>query len=151
MGQYTVTESLDIGAPAGTVYKIFADYLDTENGHPAILPPEFTALEVKEGGIGAGTKLWVSMETMGAKTEFNLDVSELEPGRVLFEEDVTAGVATTFTVDPQGGDASTATISITGQTPAGFVGWLQALITPPVTRRILKQELKNLDQLACRL
>jgi hypothetical protein len=80
---------------------------------------------------------------------YQLKVTEPESRRILREEDSTAGVVTTFTVDPlNGGDLSKVTIKTTAQTSPGLRGWLEQLMTPAITRRIYREELALLADLA---
>ena len=89
--------SRSIQAAPQKVYAIIADY---HNGHPRILPkPYFVALEVEEGGYGAGTVIRFQMKVMGRLQTFRAEISEPEPGRVLVERDLDTGTTTTFIVD----------------------------------------------------
>lgn len=132
-----------IAARPDKVYGILRDY---HTGHPSILPkPYFTYLTVEKGGVGAGTELRVGMAVFGVKKDYNLVVTEPQPGRVLKEEDSEQGVVTHFTVEPVGnGEQSRVTIATDSRSAAGFAGVMERLINPPVSRRIYKQELKNL-------
>jgi uncharacterized protein YndB with AHSA1/START domain len=143
MGTYQVEASTIIAAPPERVYRIIADY---RRGHPAILPPRyFTEMEVIEGGYGAGTVITVRMNVFGTEVTYQMTVSEPEPGRILQEEDASAGVATTFTVDPvDDGGRSRVTISTTAVTAPGLRGWLEKLLNPVITRRIYREELERL-------
>jgi hypothetical protein len=47
-----VVASAHIAAAPAQVYAIIANYRE---GHPRILPKEFSGLTVEQGGIGAGT------------------------------------------------------------------------------------------------
>lgn len=129
--------SAEIAAPAASVYSFLADYRE---GHPAILPhPPFVSLDVEEGGVGAGTVIWVRMRVLGRVDGFRAVVSEPEPGRVLVETNDT-GYVTSFTVDPLGPDRSRVTIA-TEQTREGWraraEAWLVARRMLPVYRREL--------------
>jgi hypothetical protein len=143
MGQIAVEVSDVVPAPPEKVYAILSDY---RVGHPAILPrPYFRELAVEQGGQGAGTVLRVRMEVMGITQNYRLQVAEPEPGRILVEEDPEKGVKTTFIVAPlNGGQRSLVTIATTSRTSPGFRGLLERLINPPVTRRIYRQELRQL-------
>lgn len=126
--------------------KIYGVLMDYHTGHPSILPkPYFTYLTVEKGGIGAGTELRVGMAVFGVKKDYYLVVTEPQPGRVLKEEDSEQGVVTHFTVEPVGnGEQSRVTITTESRSAAGFAGFMERLINPPVSRHIYKQELKNL-------
>ena len=143
MSKIVVEASDVIPAPADKIYAVLADY---HEGHPAILPqPYFHELVVEEGGRGAGTVIRVRMEVLGAEQRYRLHVSEPEPGRVLIERDPDLDVATTFTVAPlNGGSRSLVTIATESRPSPGLRGLLERIVNPPVTRRIYKEELKNL-------
>ena len=132
-----------IDARPEAIYAVLSDY---RVGHPAILPkPYFTDLIVEQGGQGAGTLIEVRMNVMGARQVYHETVSEPEPGRVLVEADRAAGVTTTFTIEPlNGGARSRVTIATDVRASPGFKGMLEKLFNPPVTRRIFRQELRQL-------
>ncbi len=140
MNQYELSVSRRIDARPATVYGVFADY---HRGHAAVLPkPYFTSMIVEKGGIGAGTEITVNMNVMGAKVTYHMVVTEPEPGRVLQEEDKTAGVLTTFTIDPvNNGQASEVTLHTRARIAPGLRGFIEKLITPPITRKIYNEEL----------
>lgn len=139
MSTYQVTESIEIGAPAATVYALLADY---KVGHPSILPRRyFSAVEVTKGGQGAGTEFTVELTAFGSKVTYHMQVSEPDPGHILREEDAAAGVVTTFTVDPLDDARSRLTIATTVRASPGIKGWLEKLTTPGVMRRIYREEL----------
>ena len=145
MGQIHVESTKVIGARPEKVYAILADY---RVNHPAILPkPYFTELKVEQGGQGAGTIVRVRMKVMGTEFTYRQIISEPEPGRVLKETDDTAGMTTTFTVDPlNGGQHSHVTIATDAAVKSGLPGWLERLFNPFVMRRIYQKELQQLAQ-----
>ena len=147
MNTYQVTESTIIDAPADLIYAIISDY---HEGHRAILPKRyFTNMEVIEGGQGAGTVITVNMNVFGTKAEYNMTVSEPELGRILQEEDAAAGTLTTFTVDPMPNTTqSQVTITTTAKTSPGLKGWLEKMMNPGITRRIYREELAQLNEVA---
>jgi hypothetical protein len=149
MSQIHVEVSEVIEARPEKVYAILSDY---RVNHPAILPkPYFTELAVEQGGQGAGTIVRVRMKVMGTELAYRQIVSEPEPGRVLKEADDTAGVTTTFTVDPLNGDQhSRVTIATDAATKPGLMGWMERLFNPSVMRRIYKKELQQLAEYARR-
>jgi hypothetical protein len=133
-----------IDAAPDKVYGILSDY---RTGHPTILPkPEFEDLTVEQGGQGDGTVIRVTMAAFGQKVHYRMHVTEPQPGRVLKEEDPTAGVATTFTVTPQnGGTRSLVQIATQWQPKPGLKGWLEGLINPRVAKPLYKRELDLLN------
>lgn len=146
MGRYQLEEAAIIDAPSEKVFRIIADY---HEGHQAILPKRyFTEMQVSEGGYGAGTRVKVKMEVFGTKMSYHFLVSEPEPGCVLREEDPAAGVVTTFTIDSLDHNRSKVTISTSGKTSSGLKGWLEKLTTPVITKRIYREELALLAEVA---
>lgn len=147
MGTYQVEASAVVDAPPTHVYGIIADY---HQGHQSILPRHyFDEMVVKEGGYGAGTAVYVKMSVFGSVAEYNMVVSEPEPGRVLREEDANAGVVTTFTVEPiNQATQSRVTIATTGRVRNGIAGLVERWITTAVSRRIYREELAQLNQVA---
>jgi hypothetical protein len=140
--------SSGIEAPAACVYSILADY---NRHHPRVLPREyFKSLEVEEGGVGAGTRIHVTMRVLGTTIEFQHIVSEPEPGRVLVESDADGGTATSFTVDPlDSGAASMLTISTEFTTQRrGILGQIERYLTIRTLRRIYKKELSLIAKYA---
>lgn len=147
MSGYHVEESAVIDAPPELLYNILADY---QEGHPSILPQQyFKRLDVLEGGRGEGTRIHVVMNALGTTAEYTMTVTEPEPGRVLQEADEAAGVVTTFTVEPlDNGTRSRVTIATDARTAPGLRGQIEKLITPSVSRRIYREELQQLAQVA---
>jgi hypothetical protein len=145
MSELKISASIVIPASPVDIYAVMSDY---RIGHPAVLPkPYFSKLVVVEGGQGAGTILEVHMDVYGTKRVFHQVVSEPEPGRVLVETDIQAGVVTSFTVDPLGdGNQSRVTIATQSRLSPGIQGVLERLINPLIVGRIYKQELEHLDQ-----
>jgi hypothetical protein len=134
----------EIDAAPEVVYGIISDY---QNGHQQILPrPEFADMTVEAGGQGAGTIIRVTIRVMGTETVYRMNVTEPEPGRVIQEEDETAGVCTTFTIDPlDGGKRSRVTIATEWKRKPGFAGFMERLLTPAITRPLYKRELEQLN------
>lgn len=147
MSTYTVSETAVIHAPADTVYQLIADYND---GHPAILPPRyFTGLTVLKGGQGAGTELLVEMNVFGQSFQYHLLVSEPEPGSMLKEEDAQAGVETWFIVEPMDNARHCrVTITTTARTSGRVRGFLEKVFNPPITRKIYREQLSRLADVA---
>ena len=137
MGQLRVADSAVIDAPADVVYGIYRDY---EVGHAAILPePWFKDIKVLEGGVGAGTKIWVKMSVMGQTRELTLDITEPEPGRVLEEFDPEQEITTRFIIDPINENQCKATIETVGD-----VNFLEKLVLPRLLKGIYSAEFAKL-------
>lgn len=146
MTHYHAEASDIINAPPDRVYAIIADY---HEGHPSILPTRyFTGLTVNEGGRGEGTLITVYMNVFGAKSVINMVVSEPEPGRILVEEDKSAGVVTTFTLEPIGdGERTRLTISTDARASSGLRGLIERVVNPAITRKIYREELQQLGRI----
>ena len=147
----SATSRSTIHAPAARVYSVIADY---NQHHPRVVPPEyFKRLQVEEGGIGAGTRISVTMRVMGKTQTFQHRVSEPEPGRVLVEADTDGYSVTTFTVDPgDSGDSSKLTIT-TDFTPRrrGLLGRIERYLTRRALTRIYDRQLPLIAAYACEL
>ena len=143
MFQMETTQIID--APAEAIYAVLADY---HVGHNAILPrPYFQEMTVLEGGHGAGTRLRIKMKILGKEYTFNQIVSEPEPGRIIKDTDIHTGEGAAFILDPIGdGQRTKVTILSEFIKETGFAGIMQRLITPPISRFVLKKELRNLAE-----
>jgi hypothetical protein len=124
------------------VHAVIADF---RIAHPAILPKQFTALIVEEGGFGAGTLLRGSVKMFGQEYPFRQRVSEPEPGRTMVEVDVDNGQLTKWTFEPLDGGARTrVTIASDFPPSKGIMSLLERLTRPPVTRALYNDELRIL-------
>lgn len=145
MSKISVTVSSKVEAPAATVYHILADY----DHHRNILPPQFTGLDITQGGVGAGTEYILRAKSLGGgTTERRMVVSEPEPGSVLAERDVDTGLLTIFTVKPAGAAASHVTIETVWQPEPGLRGMFDRYLMPFLMRMVYRQELNILDEYA---
>jgi hypothetical protein len=146
-GRHTVSASAVIPARRERVYSLIANYND---GHPRILPKQFTSLVVEQGGVGAGTVIRFQMSLLGRKQTFRAAITEPEPGRVLVETDLDAnGAVTTFSVNPGGAPAdSYVTISTVLPVREGFFGKLEKTLTTLLLRPMYVKELENLARVA---
>ncbi len=145
--RHTVSASAVIPARCQRVYSLIANYND---GHPRLLPKQFTGLIVEQGGVGAGTVIRFQMSVFGRKQTFRAAITEPEPGRVLVETDLDSnGAVTTFTVNPGGAPAdSHVTISTELPVRSGFLGKVERTLTTLLLRPIYVKELENLARVA---
>lgn len=135
----TVSATARVEAPARRVYELIADYRD---GHTRIVPPKyFKSLDVEQGGFGAGTTIRVTMHLLGADRTYRAKVTEPEPGRVITETDIETGLATSFTVIPNG-SASDVTISTAIPHLPGFVAAVQRWFVKRMLPEIYREELQ---------
>jgi hypothetical protein len=144
---YTLSESGLVKAPPAQVYALLADY---QNGHPHVLPkPYFQTLKVEQGGIGAGTRIYVEMRVMGTTQAFRAEVTEPDPGHVLVETIPDSGLVTTFTVDPvTGGQHAQVTLSTTAKSRGGLLGVVERFMSTRFLRRVYTEELKLIAAVA---
>ena len=145
--KHIISASAIIPARRERVYSLLANYRD---GHPRILPRQFSDLVVEEGGIGGGTVIRFQMTVLGRKQNFNAAVTEPEPGRVLVETYLDpAGTITTFTVDPGTAPAdSNVTISTEVPVRSGIRGSIEKMFATLLLRPIFRKELENLARVA---
>jgi len=144
---HTISASAIIPARRERVYSLISNYHD---GHPRILPKQFSGLVVEQGGVGAGTIIRFQMSLLGRKQSFRAAITEPEPGRVLVETDLdTNGAITTFTVNPGGAPAdSHVTISTELPVRSGFLGKIERTMTTLLLKPIYTKELQNLARVS---
>ena len=149
MRQIKVKADAVLNARPEDVYAVIADY---RMGHPSILPKEnLYDLQVEEGGYGAGTIIRLKSRILGVEQSFRHRVSELEPGRVLVEQDIDTkqNLATTFTVIPvEEGQKSQVEISTTMNASPGIRGFVERVVVSIFNPRIYRKELKLLEAVA---
>ena len=141
--KYLVVASARIAAAPAQVYAIIANY---RQGHPRILPKEFSGLTVEQGGIGAGTIIRFQMTVFGKTKHFRAAITEPDPGRVLVETNLEeAGAVSTFTVNPgQSPQDSEVTISTELVMKSGAHGAIERILITWVLRGIYRRELELL-------
>jgi hypothetical protein len=145
--KHIISAAAIIPARRERVYSLIANY---HEGHPRILPKEFSNLVVEQGGVGAGTVIRFQMSVLGKKQTFRAAITEPEPGRVLVETDLdTNGAVTTFTVNP-GHAPADSNVSISTELPvrSGLLGALERRLSTLLLRPIYKKELENLARVA---
>src|SRR5438034_1718993 len=76
--KHVITATAVVPAQPNRVYAVIADY---HNGHPHILPKQFSEMVVEKGGVGRGTIIRFQMSVFGRKQTFRAAISEPEPGR----------------------------------------------------------------------
>ena len=144
MTRVHISAERTIPAPAAEVYALLADYRD---GHPRILPPAFSNFAVLEGGMGAGTRIRLTLTVGGRPQEIESRVDEPEPGRVLTETYPHKGAVTRFTVDPDG-SRSRVRIETSWEPSRGIAGLMDRLIAPRLFHRLYTEELNLIQRWA---
>jgi hypothetical protein len=144
---HRIEASAVIPARRERVYSLIANYHD---GHPRIVPRQFSDMVVEQGGVGAGTVIRFQLSVLGKKQTYRAAITEPEPGRVLVETDLDSnGAVTTFTVDPGSAPAdSRVTISTVLPVRAGLLGRLERSLTTLLLRPMYEKELANLARVA---
>jgi len=146
MAPYSISRSLRIAAPPARIYGLIADY---RNGHPRIVPKQFTNLRVESGsGVGAGTVIRFDVTVLGRTDHFKAIVSEPEPGRMLVETNLEPNDSvTTFIVEPEDrGRAANVTIRTELNARPGVIGAIERFITARVLPPMYDAELRNLSR-----
>jgi uncharacterized protein YndB with AHSA1/START domain len=144
MTKINVSAERTISAPAETVYGYLADMREH---HPKFLPAAFSDFTVESGGVGAGTVTRFKTTAGGRTREYQMEVSEPEPGRVLQESDTNSSLVTTFTVTPEG-DSSRVRIETSWDGAGGIGGFFERTFAPRAMRGIYDDELERLDAYA---
>jgi hypothetical protein len=131
-----------IRARAHEAYRVLADY---RRHRPHILPrPPFEGLEVLQGGVGAGTRIKVTMRVLGQQHKAILDVTEPEPGRVLEERDAASGLVTRFSVEPLTAESAVVEIQTNWPKAATLEQRIEARMAAAFLRNAYRRELGNL-------
>jgi hypothetical protein len=143
MTAHRITASARIDAAPKRVYNVIADYC---NGHPRILPKQFSDLVVERGGFGAGTVIRFRMRVGGRLQTFRAAVTEPDPGRVLVETSLEGRLAvTTFTVsEADGGQASVVNIATDLPVRFGPLGAIERFLTTRALQALYHEELRLL-------
>jgi hypothetical protein len=138
--KHVITATALVPAQPSRVYGVIADY---HNGHPHILPKQFSGMVVEKGGIGRGTVIRFQMRIFGRKQTFRAAISEPQPGRVLMETDLdTNGAVTTFTVDRDAASGhSRVTITTELVVRKGFAGTIERFLSTRMLRPVYVREL----------
>jgi hypothetical protein len=139
MPRHQVSASARIDAPAAVVYGIIADY---RQHHPRILPPAFSNLTVRQGGVGAGTVIAFDLRVLGRTRHYEGVVTEPEPGRCLVESYPAEGGVTSFRVEPEG-SGCTLTIATEFDVRPGPLGALERWMAGALLRPIYAEELRR--------
>lgn len=142
MAQVEAVARRDIAAKPDDVLDALADYQDV---HRRLLPEQFTAYEVREGGEGEGTVLYLKLQATSRRVrECLLDVTEPDDNTIV-EADRNSSLVTTYHVVPgPGGEGSAVTLRTTWDGASGVGGFFERLFAPRALSRIYEQLLANL-------
>src|SRR5262249_51207925 len=117
---------------------------------PRVVPrPPFGALEVEQGGVGAGTVIRFQMRLLGRTRTCRAAVTEPQPGRILVETDLDNGAVTTFTVDPWAeGQHARVSICTELEPRGGRLGVLERFLTTRLLQPVYVRELQQIAAVA---
>jgi hypothetical protein len=146
VGIIHVTSEGTVDAPPETAYDYIADY---RRHHPNFLPAAFSDFQVESGGVGAGTVTRFKVTAGGRTREYQMRVTEPEPG-MISESDSNSSLVTTWTVGPDSGNAdrSLVRISTTWDGAGGIGGIFERIFAPRAMRGIYADELSRLNDYA---
>ncbi|MDB1089265.1 SRPBCC family protein [Streptomyces sp. ACA25] len=142
MAQVEATTHRDIAAKPDDVFDALADYQDI---HRKILPEQFTAYEVREGGDGEGTVVHLKLQATSKRVrECLLDVTEPDE-TTLVETDRNSTLVTTWTIVPgQEEGSSRVTVRTVWQGAGGIGGIFERIFAPRALAGIYDTILANL-------
>jgi Polyketide cyclase / dehydrase and lipid transport len=138
MAKVRASVSRAVNAPPEKVLEFLRDYREAR---PSILPDNYTAYRVEEGGHGAGTVFAYHLSAGSSERDFRLRVHESDEG--IFESDEHSSFVSNWTVAPSGG-GSTVTLKGSWDGAGGIPGFFERVFAPLGLRRIYGQILDRL-------
>jgi len=130
--------SKPVKAPSEHVLEFLRDYREAR---PSILPDNYTAYRVEEGGHGAGTMFAYHLSAGSSERDFRLRVHESD--EEIFESDEHSSFVSNWTVAPRAG-GSTVTLKGSWDGAGGIAGFFERVFAPLGLRRIYSQVLDRL-------
>lgn len=125
MGQVRATSSLEIAAPAETVFTAITDY---EKVRPTILPEQYHDYRVLAGGVGDGTKAAWTLQATKSRSR-NVVATVSVAGRTVTERDENSTLVTVYEV-ADAGAGSRITVTTTWQGAGGVKGFFEKTFAP---------------------
>lgn len=142
MGQVSAASSVLIDAEPAKVLEVISDYRKLR---PRILPPQYSAYRVLEGGQGRGTvAAWRLQATKSRVREMQVDVDVA--GNTVIERDANSSLITNWTVSPAGPGCSV-TMKTTWTGAGGIGGFFEKTFAPMGLGKIQDEVLANLKKL----
>lgn len=138
MAKVRASASRSVNAPPEKVLEFLRDYRDAR---ASILPDNYTAYRVEEGGHGAGTVFAYHLSAGSSERDFRLRVHESDDG--LFESDETSSFVSNWTITPTA-TGSTVTLKGSWDGAGGIAGFFERVFAPLGLRRIYGQILDRL-------
>ncbi|UED87210.1 SRPBCC family protein [Streptomyces profundus] len=145
MAQIEVVARREIAARPEEVYAALADFREV---HPRLLPEEFTDYEVREGGHGEGTVVFLKLHATKKRVRSCLlEISEPEE-RTLVETDRNSTLVTTWTTAPAAAEGRAEETDVTVRTvwegSGGIGGFFEGIFAPRVLKGVYERLLANL-------
>jgi hypothetical protein len=138
MTRVRATETKTVDASPEQVLEVLRDY---RQARPRILPDNYSAYRVEQGGNGDGTVIGYHFAAGGRERDYRLRVEEAV-GQ-LRERDELSSFVSTWTVQPAGA-GSTVTIESSWEGAGGVGGFFERTFAPKGLRRIYGQMLDRL-------
>jgi hypothetical protein len=138
MARVVAQSSAQVPAPPDEVLEFLRDYRDSRQ---RILPDNYTAYRVEQGGKGDGTVFAYHFAAGGRERDYRLHVHERPGG--LEEKDQMSSFVTTWTV-ARATSGSQVTIESSWDGAGGIGGIFEGLFAPIGLRRIYGQMLGRL-------
>ena len=138
MATVTARASKVIDAPPERVLEFLRDYREAR---PRILPDNYSAYRVEQGGHGNGTVIGYHFAAGGRERDYRLAVEE--DGDGLFERDQLSSFVSRWTVAPDGAGAQV-TLESSWQGAGGIGGVFERTFAPLGLRRIYGEMLDKL-------
>ena len=142
MAQVIVTAEREVAGAQPQVRAALADYSQTR---PKILTDQFSDYQVREGGVGAGSKVaWKFAATSKRVRDQLVEVSEPGDGSIV-ESDTNSSMVTTWRVDPAGEGRSLVSVRTTWDGAGGIGGFFERAFAPKGLRRVYDEMIGKLD------
>ncbi|MGH6655824.1 MAG: SRPBCC family protein [Actinocrinis sp.] len=140
MGQVRAATSRQIAVSSRAVFEALSDYVTVR---PKILPAQYSAYAVREGGVGAGTVAsWRLAATEKRVRDVVAQVSQ-PAALTLVEADGNSSMRITWTVSGQG-NVSLVTVDAVWNGAGGIGGFFERTFAPKGLNRIHDQVLAGL-------
>jgi Polyketide cyclase / dehydrase and lipid transport len=138
VSQVRASATIAVSAPPERVMAFLRDYRQSREG---ILPDNYTAYRVEQGGEGSGTVIAYHFSAGGRERDYRLRASELDGA--LLERDEFSSFVNTWRVAPSG-TGSSVMLEATWTGAGGIGGVFERLFAPLGLRRIYSEILNRL-------
>ncbi|MEV6103950.1 SRPBCC family protein [Streptomyces sp. NPDC051940] len=141
MGQVEATTERVIDAKPEDVFDALADYAGARQ---RVLPANYSAYEIREGGDGEGTVVrWKLQATKKRVRDCLIEASEPTDGE-LVEKDRNSSMVTKWVVTPAGDGGARVVVTTVWDGASGIGGFFERTFAPKGLARIYDELLDNL-------